>query len=87
MGRFSRFSRSGSPNPDQVFTFEPLTDRYPNLYSLTLKGTKTMLNTFMPTTSPAQAADAAAGQPIRQAPAGFPFRSGYRKALAERQMR
>ena len=46
-----------------------------------------MLNTFMPITSLAQAADAAAGQPIRHAPAGFPFRSGYRKALVERQMR
>ena len=46
-----------------------------------------MLNTFMPITSLAQAADAAAGQPIRHAPAGFPFRSGYRKALVETQMR
>ena len=46
-----------------------------------------MLNTFMPTTSLAEAADAAAGQPIRHTPAGFPFRSGYRKALVERQMR
>ena len=48
---------------------------------------QTLLNTFMPTTSLAQAADAAAGQPIRHTPAGFPFRSGYRKALVERQMR
>jgi hypothetical protein len=46
-----------------------------------------MLNTFMPITSLAQAADAAAGQPIRHTPAGFPFRSGYREGLAERQMR
>ena len=46
-----------------------------------------MLNTFMQSTSLAQAAAAAAGQPIRHTPAGFPFRSGYRKALVERQMR
>jgi hypothetical protein len=46
-----------------------------------------MLNPFMPTTSLAEAADAAAGQPIRHTPAGLPFRSRYVKALAERQMR
>ena len=46
-----------------------------------------MLNTFMQTTSLAEAVVTAAGQPIRLTPAGFPFRSGYGKALVERQMR
>ena len=46
-----------------------------------------MLNTFMPTTSLAEAADAAAGQLVRHTPAGFPFRPRYGKALVERQMR
>ena len=46
-----------------------------------------MLNTFMPNTSLAEAADAAAGQFARHTPAGVPFRSGYGKALVERQMR
>jgi len=46
-----------------------------------------MLNTFMQTTSLAEAVVAAAGQPIRLTLAGFPFRSGYGKALVERQMR
>ena len=46
-----------------------------------------MLNTFMPTTSLAEAVDAAADEPVRHTPAGFPFRSGYGKALVERQMR
>ncbi len=46
-----------------------------------------MLNTCIPTTSLAEAADAAAGQLARHTPAGFPFRSGYGKALVERQMR
>ena len=72
---------------DQLFTFHPLTDRCPNLYSRTRKGTRSMLNTFMPTTSLAEAVDAAAGQLVRHTPAGFPFRSGYGKALVERQMR
>ena len=46
-----------------------------------------MLNTFMPTTSLAEAADAAAGECVRHTPAGFPFRPRYGKALVERQMR
>ena len=46
-----------------------------------------MLNTFMPTTSLAEAADAAAGQFARHAPAGVPFRSRYGTTLAERRMR
>ena len=46
-----------------------------------------MLNTFMPTTSLAEAVDAAADEPAQHMPAGFPFRSGYGKALVERQMR
>ena len=46
-----------------------------------------MLNTFMPTTSLAEAAGAAAGQLVRYTPAGFPFRSGDGKALVETQMR
>ena len=46
-----------------------------------------MLSISIPPTSLTEAADAAAGQPIRQTPAGFPFRSGYGKALVERQMR
>ena len=71
----------------QPFTFEPLTDGCPNLYSRTRKETKIMLNTAMPTTYLAEAADAAAWQLIRQTPAGFPRRSGYDRALVERQMR
>jgi hypothetical protein len=46
-----------------------------------------MLNTFMPTTSLAEAVDAAAEELARHTPAGFPSRSGYGNALAERQMR
>ena len=46
-----------------------------------------MLNTVMPTTYLAEAADAAAGQLVRHTPAGFPCRSGYDRALVERQMR
>jgi hypothetical protein len=46
-----------------------------------------MLNTAIPNTFLAEAVDAAAGQPTRHTPAGFPFRSGYGKAFVERQMR
>ena len=46
-----------------------------------------MLNTFTPTTSLAEAADAAAGELVRHTPVGFPFRPRYGKALVERQMR
>ena len=46
-----------------------------------------MLNTVMPTTYLAEAADAAAWQLVRHTPAGFPRRPGYDRALVERQMR
>ena len=71
----------------QLFTFEPLTDRCPNLYSRTRKETTTMLNTVMPTTYLAEAADAVAWLPVRHTSAGFPRRSGYATALVERRMR
>jgi hypothetical protein len=46
-----------------------------------------MSNTVMPTTYLAQAADAAAWHLVRHTPAELPFRSGYDRALVERQMR
>jgi hypothetical protein len=46
-----------------------------------------MLNTVIPTTYLAEAADAAAWHSVRLIPAGFPRRSGYDEALVERQMR
>jgi hypothetical protein len=46
-----------------------------------------MVNTVMPTTYLAEAADAALWHSARVTPAGFPRRSGYDTTLVERQMR